>query len=82
MIAVADDREYRSPVRKLVRFFERSRNAWKRKCLKSKTRVKRLTNGTRALQKSRDHWKTLAKQCRQEVYRLRRELEGSKKLPR
>jgi len=76
------DKEYRSPVRKLVRFFAGSRDTWKAKCQKAKTRVKHLTNGTQALRKSRDHWKTLAKQYRQEVCRLQSELEVSKKLPR
>ena len=33
-----------SPVKKLVRFFERSRNGWKRKCQEAKRRIKRLSN--------------------------------------
>lgn len=82
MNVVSNESEYRSPVRKLARFFEGSRNTWKAKCLKAKTHVKRLTNGVQALQKSRDRWKTLAKQYRQELRQLRGELDGSKKRPR
>ena len=35
--------EYRSPQRKLVRFFERSRDQWKRKCMDAKQRCKLLS---------------------------------------
>lgn len=78
MNAVADDKEYRSPVRKLVRFFVRSRDAWKAKCQKAKMRIKRLSNGIQALQRSRDRWKSLAKQSQREARQLRRELDAQK----
>ena len=45
--------EYRSPVRKLARFFEQSRNRWKRKCQAAKRRNKLLGNQLRAVEKSR-----------------------------
>ena len=79
MSTVANDNGYRSPVRKLMRFFERSRDTWKRKCQEAKALVKRLTNGMRALQRSRDRWKALAQQRQEELRRLRRELDGQKK---
>jgi hypothetical protein len=78
MIAVRENKEYRSPQRKLLRFFEQSRNGWKQKCQEAKTVVKRLTNGTQALKRSRNHWKALAKRQRQELLELRRELEAQK----
>jgi hypothetical protein len=81
MNAIADDKEYRSPVRKLVRFFARSRDSWKAKCQKAKTHVKRLTNGIQALQRSRNRWKSLAKQSQREAQQLRRELDAQKNSP-
>ena len=78
MIAVTEEKGYRSPQRKLLRFFEKSRNGWKRKCQEAKTVVKRLTDGTQALRESRNRWKALAKQQRQELRELRRELEVQK----
>jgi predicted RNase H-like nuclease (RuvC/YqgF family) len=80
MIAVDNEqKEFRSPQAKLLRFFERSRNGWKRKCRKSKDDVKRLTNNVAALKRSRSRWKVLAKQRNEEIERLRRELDEAKK---
>jgi hypothetical protein len=70
---------FRSPQAKLVRFFERSRNGWKRKCREAKDDAKRLTNNVTALKRSRGRWKALAKQRADEIERLRRELEEAKK---
>jgi len=78
MIATTEQTTFRSPQRKLVRFFLRSRDGWKRKCQRAKASVKRLTNGQRALERSRDRWKTLAKEQREELRKLRRELEVQK----
>ena len=73
-----EDRQYKSPVRKLVRFFERSRDGWKRKYLEAKVTVKRLANRVRSLQRSRDQWKEQAMGQREELRRLRQELEKQK----
>ena len=78
MRIVMEDRQYKSPLRKLVRFFERSRDGWKRKCLEAKVAVKRLANRVRSLQKSRDQWKEQAMGQREELRRLRQELEKQK----
>ncbi len=45
---------YKSPQRKLVRFFEKSRNQWKSKYRDAKLVVKRLQNRVRFLEKSKD----------------------------
>ncbi len=81
MSATTEQTAFRSPQRKLVRFFLRSRDGWKRKCQRAKTAIKRLTNGLRALERSRDRWKTLAKQQGAELRMLRRKLEAQK-MPR
>jgi hypothetical protein len=51
----ADCREpYKSSRHKLLRFFEKSRDQWKAKCLGAKATVKRLQNRVRFLEKSKD----------------------------
>jgi len=59
--------EFRSPVKKLVRFFKRSRDQWKRKCLEAKLRVKRLQTKVSDLEASREEWKRRTKQAQAEV---------------
>lgn len=44
---------YKSPRRKLVRFFEKSRDQWKTKHHQAKADVKRLTNRVRFLERSK-----------------------------
>ena len=66
-------KSYQSPLRKLVRFFEQSRDRWKAKCQAAKKRLKRLKNRVRFLQQSRDNWKKRAKELELEVIRLKRE---------
>lgn len=48
---------YKSPPRKLVSFFEKSRDQWKAKCLDAKARVKRHRNRLRFLATSKERWK-------------------------
>ena len=73
-----ESKVYRSPLRKLVRCFERSRNGWKRKCREAKALAKRRGNRMRKLKASRDRWKELAIQQAEELRRLRNELEALK----
>ena len=72
-----EEKCYRSPVRKLLRFFERSRNGWKEKCLTAKTRLKRLHNRVRQLEASRDRWKQRAQQMEERLRRMEQQ-EASK----
>jgi DNA repair exonuclease SbcCD ATPase subunit len=52
--APADCHEpYKSPRHKLLRFFEKSRDQWKAKCIDAKATVKRLQNRVRFLEKSK-----------------------------
>lgn len=70
-----DVREYTSPRRKLVAFFNQSRDKWKRKCQAAKDQNKLLKNQTRAVERSRDHWKELARERAKHIAELERELE-------
>lgn len=75
---VMEGKTYRSPWRKLLRFFERSRDNWKRKCLEAKVTVKRLSNRVRQLETSRNLWKERAKQSEEQLRQIREEWEASK----
>ncbi len=71
---------FRSPMRKLVRFFRGSRDRWKEKCQRAKADSKRSGNQVRAVEKSRDHWKQRFREQQKQVKELQRELERSKRL--
>jgi hypothetical protein len=61
---------YRSPQRILVRFFEKSRNQWKAKCLEAKASLRHFKNRAKWLEQSRDQWKTRAHLLAQRVHEL------------
>jgi chromosome segregation ATPase len=70
---------WKSPLRKLVRFFQRSRDGWKAKYAAKKQQYKLMSNQVRAVQKSRTKWKQAAEQAQQQVRQLQHELEQYKK---
>lgn len=74
IVAVGTVDEFRSPLRKLVRFFQRSRDNWKRKCQDAKKECKLAGNQARAVEKSRADWRSRAEQSEQRVQELEREL--------
>lgn len=69
---------FRSPVGKLARFFERSRNGWKAKYGELKRTCKLLGNQTRAVEKSRESWRLRATTAEEQVAQLQREIERLK----
>ena len=69
---------FRSPVKKLVRFFVRSRDGWKGKCQRAKSRVKYLGNRVQKLTASRDRWKERAQSLASELARASAELQELK----
>ncbi len=66
--------EFRSPLRKLVAFFEASRNKWKKKCQQTKYELKLLRRKFGNLQKNRDMWQ----QRYQEADARREQLEAQR----
>jgi hypothetical protein len=70
--------EFKSPVSKLVSCFHKSRNRWKAKCQQEKRQNKLLSNQNRAVEKSRDRWKGMAKTAQHEIRQLRCEIERLK----
>ena len=69
--SISKDRSYKSPQRKLVRFFARSRDQWKEKCLEAKVLVKGLKHRMRFLERSKDHWKSRVHVLEGELTRMR-----------
>lgn len=65
---------HKSPARKLVVFFEKSRDGWKTKCQTAKSKAKYWSNQARAVTKSRDRWRQQAESATEEVQRLKRQL--------
>jgi len=64
-------KSYKSPQRKLVKFFEKSRNQWKAKCHRAKSTVKRLKNKVRFLEESRQQWKSRTKELEGELAQMK-----------
>ena len=64
-----EQNSYKSPVRKLVNFFEKSRDNWKEKYQRNKKENKKLKNKVCALKSSQQKWKSetllLRKQLKQ-----------------
>jgi hypothetical protein len=67
---------YKSPRHKLLRFFEKSRNQWKAKCLSAKVVVKRLQNRIRFLEKSKDRLTHRVSELEAELHTLNRLLQA------
>jgi len=68
---------YKSPPRKLVKFFEKSRDQWKYKYRETKKIIKQLKNRIRFLEVSKEHWKNRVKELESELTQLRTEKQLS-----
>ena len=64
-------KRFKSPYRKLVKFFEESRNRWKAKYQQSKSNVKRLENNNRYLKKRNTQLKEKVKNLESELNQIR-----------
>jgi chromosome segregation ATPase len=58
----------------LVRFFRSSRDKWKQKYMDVKTEIKRYKNRAADAGRSRDQWKTKARELEEKTHRLEDEL--------
>lgn len=67
MPSTPEPKIYTSPKRKLLRFFEKSRDRWKAKCRTAKAKVKRLSKRVRFLEASRARWKQRARELEREL---------------
>jgi hypothetical protein len=73
------DREWKSPLRKLVAFFQRSRDGWKVKQQALKVLLKKERNQVRAVERSRANWRVKAEAAQEQVARLSAELAALEK---
>ena len=82
MDATVNQKEYKSPIRKLAAFFEKSRDRWKDKYIGAKADVKRLKNKVRFLAESKNALKQRLKVLEYEMNQLRsqkQEMESESK---
>jgi archaellum component FlaC len=63
-------KDYKSPIKKLIRFFEISRDGWKDKYLTLKKDLKRFKNRIYDLEKRKENWKQEALNSREEIKSL------------
>jgi uncharacterized protein YlxW (UPF0749 family) len=71
MDATVSQKEYKSPIRKLAAFFEKSRDRWKDKYIGAKADVKRLKNKVHFLVESKNDLKQRLKVLESEINQLR-----------
>lgn len=62
-----EQNSYKSPVRKLVNFFEKSRDNWKEKYQRNKKENQKLKNKVCALKTSQQKWKSETLLLRKQV---------------
>ncbi len=67
-----DDKKYKSPARKLVKFFEKSRNNWRAKYQELKYKMKLMQNKTRYLEKRKTQLNQRIKELQQELDQYRK----------
>ena len=67
--------EFRSPVRVLASFFQKSRDKWKQKCLDAKTELKRFKVRVSDVSKSRDAWREKAETKQRELESLQSQVQ-------
>ncbi len=67
--------DYKSPPSRLARFFRDSRNGWKQKALERQNKLRAADVKVRDLTKSRDKWKRAAKETKQRLEQLEKEIE-------
>jgi len=69
--------DYKSPRHKLIKFFEKSRDQWKEKCLKSKSKGKQLSNRVRFLENSKENLKIKIELLEEELAKLKSQDKAS-----
>jgi hypothetical protein len=66
-----NEKKYKSPQHKLTKFFEKSRDQWKEKCLKAKSKVKQLSNRVRFLENSKENLKIKIESLEEELAKIK-----------
>lgn len=71
------EKKYKSPLKKLVKFFEESRDKWKEKYFEKTKELKRVTNRIYDLENRKDEWKIRALNAEEKLKNLN--IEAKKK---
>ena len=71
------EKKYKSPLKKLVKFFEQSRDKWKEKYFKKTKELKRVSNRIYDLENRKDEWKKRALNAEEKLKSLN--IEAKKK---
>ena len=61
------EKKYKSPLKKLVNFFEKSRDKWKEKYVEKSKELKRVTNRIYDLETRKEHWKKRALEAEKQL---------------
>lgn len=61
------EKTYKSPLKKLVKFFEKSRDSWKNKYTEKNKELKRAKNQINDLKQRKEDWKERAKKAEDEL---------------
>jgi chromosome segregation ATPase len=72
------EKTYKSPLKKLVKFFEKSRDNWKNKYFKKKKELKRATNRIYDLESRKDEWKERALKAERKVEEMNKNFSEKK----
>jgi len=67
--------QFRSPVRVLASFFQKSRDQWKQKCMEAKRELKRWKVRVHDVSKSRDAWREKAESMQRELESLQSQVQ-------
>lgn len=73
-----DGKQFKSPLSKLVTFFRESRDGWKAKAQKMTEKWRKAHVQMRAVERSRRHWKKVARQEKEKRKQVERELAEQK----
>ena len=73
------EKEFKSPPKKLLAFFQRSRDKWKAKSIECRKLLKKEKNQVRAVEKSRDQWRARAEKAEAEKRELLEQIQAQKK---
>lgn len=68
--------EFRSPLRKLVAFFQRSRDQWKEKCQQAKHQLKLLKRRCARLENKCDQWRQRLQESESQRQELLHQVEA------
>lgn len=77
MILNSQGVKYKSPIRKLLAFFQKSRDKWKEKCQLANVEIKRYKNKIYFLEKRKSELKRRVKELEAEKIQLQRKLSLS-----